>query len=67
MLSLSKHLARAARGTNLTARARCFDTLSMTDVLLCISSYFSGPLLLMKATRLLSGDHEGVFMVPWPP
>jgi hypothetical protein len=30
MLSLSKHLYHAAWGTNLKARARCFDKLSMT-------------------------------------
>ena len=30
MLSLSKHLARAVRVSNPTARARCFDKLSMT-------------------------------------
>jgi hypothetical protein len=23
--------------------------------------------LLIKASRLLSGDHDGVFMLPWPP
>jgi hypothetical protein len=30
MLSLPKHLARTARGTILTIRARCFGKLSMT-------------------------------------
>jgi hypothetical protein len=32
MLSLSKHLYRAARVTSLTIRARCFDKLSMTFI-----------------------------------
>lgn len=28
---------------------------------------FNNPLLLTKAIRLLSGLHDGVLMVPWPP
>ena len=33
MLSLPKHLARVAKVTNLTMRARCFGKLSMTLLL----------------------------------